>query len=127
MKLNTLMLIKAIVVFVFGISFIFMPVKTMSYYGLALNPGGALMTQLFGASFLLLGIILWSSRNALRSETALRAIVLAIFVGDLIGFIVALLAQINGVMNVLGWANVALYFLLALGFGYFQFSRQKAA
>jgi hypothetical protein len=48
---------------------------------------------------------------------------LAIFVGDTIGFIVALLAQLAGTVNALGWLIVALYLLLALGFGYFQFSK----
>ena len=121
MKLKNLMVIKAVVVFVFGIAFVLIPTTTMSFYGVTLAQGGALMTQFFGASFILLGIVLWSARNASRSDVALQAIVLAIVVGDLIGFIIALMAQLNGVMNVLGWGNVALYLILALGFGYFQF------
>ena len=121
MKLNNLMVIKAVVVFVYGIAFVLIPTTTMSFYGVKLAQGGTLMTQFFGASFILLGIVLWSARNAPRSDVALRAIVLAVVVGDLIGFIIALLAQLNGVMNALGWGNVALYLLLACGFGYFQF------
>ena len=30
-----------------------------------------------------------------------------------------LLAQLGGVVNGLGWVNVAIYLLLAVGFGYF--------
>jgi len=121
MKLCNLMAIKAVVVVVFGIGFILIPTIIMSFYGLTLNPGGAIMTQLFGASFILLGILLWFAKNAPRSEVALRAIVIAVTIGDAIGFIVALLAQLSGMMNALGWVTVALYLLLALGFGYFQF------
>jgi len=121
MKLNNLMVIKAVIVVVFGITFVLVPTTVMSFYGVTLNQGGAVMTQLFGAAFILLGILLWSARNAPRSDVALRAIVLAVVVGDLLGFIIALLAQLNGVMNALGWGNVALYLLLAFGFGYFQF------
>ena len=121
MKLCNLMATKAVIVVVFGIGFILMPTTIMAFYGLTLNPGGAVMTQLFGASFILLGILLWFAKNAPRSEVALRAIVLAVTVGDAIGFIIALLAQLSGMMNALGWVNVALYLLLALGFGYFQF------
>ena len=121
MKLCNLMATKAVIVVVFGIGFILMPTTLMSFYGLTLNPGGAVMTQLFGASFILLGILLWFAKNAPRSEVALRAIVLAVTVGDAIGFIVALLAQLSGMMNAFGWVTVALYLLLALGFGYFQF------
>ena len=121
MKLCNLMATKAVIVVVFGIGFILMPTTIMAFYGLPLNPDGAVMTQLFGASFILLGILLWFAKNAPSSDVALRAIVLAVTVGDAIGFIVALLAQLSGMMNALGWVTVALYLLLALGFGYFQF------
>ena len=121
MKLCNLMAIKAVIVVVFGIGFVLIPTTILSFYGLTLNPGGAVVTQLLGASFILLGILLWFAKNAPRSEVALRAIVLAVTVGDAIGFIVALLAQLSGMMNTVGWVIVALYLLLALGFGYFQF------
>ena len=121
MKLSTLMATKAVIIVVFGIGFILMPTTIMSVYGVALNPGGAAMTQLLGASFIVLSILLWFARNAPSSDVALRAIVLGVFIGDTIGFIVALLAQLSGIFNALGWMTVALYLLLALGFGYFQF------
>lgn len=116
-----LMTIKAVIVVVFGIGFVLMPATLMSFYGVTLTPGGAMMTQLFGASFILLGWVLWFARNAPGSEVTLRALVMAVVVGDTIGFIVALLAQLSNVTNALGWVTVALYLLLALGFGYFQF------
>ncbi|MBN2410541.1 hypothetical protein JXQ31_02540 [candidate division KSB1 bacterium] len=123
MKLSVLMLIKAIIVFVFGIVFVLIPRNVMSFYGMTLQQDGALMTQFFGASFILLGIVLWAGRKASRNDVALKAIVLAVTVGDLIGFIVALLGQLRGVMNVFGWGNVALYLILALAFGYFLFTK----
>jgi hypothetical protein len=121
MKLSYLMIIKAIIVAVFGVGFVLIPAQVMSIYSVTLNPGGTFMTQLFGAAFILLGILLWFARNAARSEVALKALVLAITIGDAIGFVIALLAQLGGVANALGWVTVALYLLLALGFGYFQF------
>lgn len=119
MKLSVLMVIKAIVVFVYGIAFVLVPAKTMSVYGMTLQQDGALMTQFFGASFILLGIILWTGRKAARTDVALKGIILAVVVGDIIGFVVALMAQLNGVMNVFGWGNVAIYLILALAFAYF--------
>jgi NAD/NADP transhydrogenase beta subunit len=98
----------------------------MSLYGVTLDPAGAMMTQFFGAAFLLLSIVLWLARNAPYSEVTLRALVLAIVIGDTIGFIVALLAQLSGVPNALGWLNVALWLLLALGFGYIRFVKKSA-
>ena len=123
MKLSVLMVIKAIVVFVYGIAFVLVPAKTMSLYGMTLQQDGALMTQFFGASFILLGIVLWTGRKAARSEVALKGIILAVVIGDLIGFVVALMAQLNGVMNVFGWGNVAIYLILALAFAYFLITK----
>jgi hypothetical protein len=71
--------------------------------------------------------LLWFARNAARSEIALRALVLAITIGDTLGFVITLLAQLGGLANALGWVTVALYLLLALGFGYFQFVKPSAS
>ena len=127
MKLSSLMAIKAVVVVIFGVGFVLMPTTAMSFFGITLDPGGTFMTQLFGASFLLLGILLWFARNAPGSEVALRAIVLAVFIGDVIGFIITLMTQLAGLPNALGWLIVALYLLLAAGFGYFQFAKPSKA
>jgi len=48
-------------------------------------------------------------------------------VGDAFGFIAALLGRLSGVLNALGWSTVALYLLLALGYGYFQSVKPSAS
>lgn len=123
MKLSNLMVIKSIICLILGIAMVLVPATLMSFYAITLGPGGILMTRLLGAAFILLGLLLWFARNAAESEEALRAIVLAVVIGDAIGFVVALLSQLSGLANALGWVNVALYLLLALGFGYFQFMK----
>ncbi len=80
------------------------------------------VAQLFGVSLVGFAFLTWSARNATDSD-ARKAIVLALFVSDGVGFIVALIGQFAGVVNSLGWSTVAIYLLLALGFGYFQFAR----
>jgi len=115
------MAVKAVIFFVIGILCILMPMTFMSLAGVTLDQGGAFTTQLLGAMLILISILLWSARNAPRSDVALRAIVLAVTIGDLIGFIISLLAQLNRVGNALGWIFVVLWLLLACGFGYFQF------
>jgi hypothetical protein len=121
MKLNNLMAIKAVIFVVIGILCVLMPTTFMSLSGMTLNQAGAFTTQLLGAMLILISILLWSARNAPRSDVALRAIVLAVTIGDLIGFIISLLAQLKGAANPLSWIFVALWLLLACGFGYFQF------
>jgi hypothetical protein len=127
MKLSNLMAIKAVIVVFFGVCYILIPVPLLSFFGLTMNQGGTAIAQLFGASFILLGILLWLAKNAPGSEVTLRALVLAVFIGDAIGFLVALMGQLSGTFSSLGWIVVALYFLLALGFGYFQFVKPAAS
>jgi uncharacterized membrane protein YfcA len=124
MKLRTLMVIKSVITMVFGIGFVVIPVRVLSFYGVTLDPAGAYMTRLFGAAFIVIGLLLWYARKDAGSP-ALKAIVLGVFIGDLIGFVIALQAQLLGIVKGLGWLTVAIYFLLALGFGYFLLKKPR--
>ena len=126
MKLNCWMATKAIVVIVFGIGFVFIPVKLGSIFGLELSPAGALMAQLFGTAFIFESILLWIARNAPGSEKSMRAIITAIVVSNAIGFIVTLIATLSGVWNALGWLPVALYLVFCIGFAFFLFGKKTA-
>ncbi len=121
MKLSALMIVNAIVAAVFGIGFVLAPSQVMSLYSSEAGATLDLMCQLFGAALIGFAALSWVARNAPDSE-ARRAIVLAFFVGDLVGCVVALLAQLRGVVNALGWSSVVIYLLLAVGFGYFTFA-----
>ena len=81
--------------------------------------------HLFGASLVGFAFLSWFARDTTDSD-ARRAIVLALFVSDGIGFIVALVGQLAGVVNALGWSTVVIYLLLAVGFGYIQFARSSS-
>ena len=52
-------------------------------------------------------------------------IAMALFVADAIGFLVTLLAQLDGTVNALGWSHVVIYLLLTIGFGYMRFAGQS--
>jgi hypothetical protein len=126
MKLKTMLVIKAVVCLVFGILFLLIPGPLMAFFGVTLDPGGIFVARLYGASLIGNLFLTWFARNDSGSE-ALRASVLGLFVYDAIGFIVALMAVLSGIMNTLGWAVVGLYLLLTLGFGYFQFMKRSAS
>ena len=126
MKLKVLLIITAIVSIVFGVVFVFIPAQLYSLYGIESGAGLNYMGQLFGAALIALGLISWQSRNATDSD-ARKAIILAFFIADGIGFVVALIGQLNEVVGSLGWLTVAIYFLLALGFAYFQFSKPTSS
>ena len=125
MKLSALMIVNAIIAAVFGLGFVFAPGQVLSFYSpefgsLETSAVISLVAQLFGAALLAFGILTWAARNAPDSETR-RAILLALFVGDGVGFFVALLGQLGGEINALGWSTVTIYALFAVGFGYFRF------
>ena len=122
MKFRTLMVLKALVCLVFGVLFLVVPAQAMSLFGVTLDAGGVFAIRLYGAALVGNLLLCWFARGAGPSE-ALRAIVLALFVYDAIGFVVALVGVLTGVMNAMGLVAVLIYLLLALGFGYFQFMK----
>ena len=118
MKLKTLLIVNAIVALLFGLAFVFLAETFMSFYGTTLSAGGQLIAQLFGAALLGYAVLSWFARDA-EESLARKAIVLSLCIGDTVGFVVALLGQLSGVVNSLGWSTVVIYLLLALGFAYF--------
>jgi len=119
------MTINAVVAAVFGIAFVLVPSQVMSLYGVEGSAALNYVGQLYGAALISFAVLTWSARNAAQSD-ARKAIVLALFVGEAVGFVLALIGQLANPVSPLGWSTVAIYLLLALGFGYFQFSKPAA-
>ena len=124
MKLGAFLTIKAVISFIFGTAALLAPAQLVSMYGVALDPFGVVMSRLLGAVLLGIGFICWFTRIAAYSDLR-QGILLSLFIGDTLGFIVDLLTQLSGVENALGWMNVAVWFFLALGLGYFRFIKTE--
>jgi uncharacterized membrane protein HdeD (DUF308 family) len=124
MKLKNWMIAKSIVVLVFGIGFVLIPATLAGFYGMSVDPVAVLMSRLFGAAFIMEGIVLWFARNTDRDDAACRGIMIGAVVSNLIGFIVCLLATLAGTWNALGWLSVALYLVFGLAFAYFLFIKK---
>lgn len=114
--------IAGIVAILYGLSFSLMPGQLMSLYNVDINPGGVLVGRLFGATLLGFGILNWMSRD-FNDEGAKQAVLTGNLVGDGLGFIFVLIAQLGGVpgINAMGWSSVLIYLLLAAGFAYLRF------
>ena len=125
MTLRQLMAVTAVVTLVFGLALVTDPAQVVSWYGAGLGPAGLFIARLYGALLIVVGVIAWAGRDAGPSE-ARQAILLGFFLGDAIGFVIALWGQLQAVVNSLGWSIVILYFLFAIGFGYFRFARSFA-
>jgi hypothetical protein len=125
MKLNMFMTIVAVVAGLFGLGFVFSPEQILSLYGAASDESANYMAQLFGAALLGIAVILWLCKDAEDSPVR-QAILLGLFVAEGVGFVVALITQLGGGINALGWSTVIIYLLFALGFGYFRFMKSAA-
>jgi len=125
MKLNSLFTITSIVSLAFGVGFLLAPGPLLAIYGLSLNPVGALLARFAGSAFICLTPLTWLGRTFTDAQ-ARRALVVSIFPTFAIGFVVALLAQLSGLMNSLGWLYVTLPLLFTLGYGYFLLNRSAA-
>jgi hypothetical protein len=123
MNLKTFLSFKALVSLVFGFISLCIPTIIFPYYGVNLDEQGVVFSQWFGAMTIGIGFICWFARA--ESRTALRQnILLSLFICDTIGFVVALVGQIKGMANMLGWSNVIIWLILAIGLGYFRFVKQ---
>ena len=122
MKFRTFMTVYALVSILFGLGFVFVPGLVLSIYGVETDIAFRYIGQLFGAALISLAVLGWSCRNAILSDVR-KTILPALLVGEAIGFVVALIGQLNGVLNVFGWSVVVVYLLLGGGLAYYYFAR----
>ena len=118
MNFKNLMVIKALVCLAFGILLLAIPDRLLSIFGATLSDGGMFTAREYGASLFGNLFLCWFAKNAVESD-ARRAIILALFVYDLIAFVITAITVISGVLNPLGWSIVFIYLFFTLGFGYF--------
>jgi hypothetical protein len=124
MKLKSLLITKAIVCLCLGVPILLVPNFVYSIFGATLAAGGVFAAREYGASMMGNLMLTWSARNSQESD-ARWAIILALFVYDVIGAIVSFIAILSGAINALGWLVLALYLFLASGFGYFLLPKRK--
>jgi hypothetical protein len=126
MRLSNLLMVAAVIGAIYGVAFVVASGPLLSIYGITLDKAGTLIAQLFGALLIGVAVLNWYARNVTDPE-ARQAVVFGNLSGDVVGFVVILLGQLAGIANALGWLNVAIYLLLALGFAYIQFMQPRSA
>ncbi len=127
MQFRTMMIIKAVVCLCFGVLILLAPAFSYSLFlGLSLDGGGAFAARQYAASLLGVMLLTWFGRNVPESD-ARWAITLGLCIYDAIGFVLALVGEITGLLSPMGWSIVVLYLLLAIGFGYFLLKSPQPA
>ena len=125
MKLSHHLAVKAVLSLIYGITFAVIPATIWSLFGMTLDPADVFLTRLSGGFLIGIGLVCWLDRNA--ELQARQGIALALFLGDIVVTIAVLLAQIDGLVNALGWVNVAVCAYLTAGLGYFRFLKPDAS
>jgi len=121
--MNILLIVQAIALALYALPMLFVPGAFWSLYGVTLGEGAAVLARLFAGVAFGNAVLSWLARDAGHSELR-QAVLLAFFIHWTVGFIVTLIGQIGGAMNLLGWTFVAWCLIFALLFGYFRFFRQ---
>lgn len=117
MTFRTLLIIKAIVCLVFGLFLLIAPVVLLNLLGAELNDGGSFTAREYGAALIGTLLLTWFARNV-KAADARGAILIDLFVYDLLGVIVTASVVLSGVLNVLGWSIVVVYLFFTVGSGY---------
>ena len=129
MTFKLVCIINSVLAFGFGIAFVIAAEPTMAMYATegapGLTPGGLLTANLLGAAFIGFGVVSFQARDAADS-VARRAIALGFVVGDVVGAVMTILSITSGATNALGWSTVAIYALLAAGFGITGLAKSSA-
>lgn len=124
MRFRTMMIIKATVCLVFGVSIMLVPVFLYGIFGASLGEGGVFAAREYGAAMLGIMVLTWFGRDA--PESALRRVVAAaLCIYDALGLVVTLIALFTGAIGALGWLVALLYLFLAVGFGYFWLTSKR--
>ena len=125
MKLGNFLVIATIVAAVFGVALLVVPTQLVALYGVKLTPATEVIGRIAGSVILGFAIVFWSIRNESGAE-ALKGAMLAGLVADGLDALILLHATATGLLNTLGWAQVAINGLLALGFAYFTFGKRES-
>jgi len=120
LKLRNIFLINTVIALLFALGLLLVPSVLLDLFGFSNSADIRLLGQLFGAELLVGGLVTYFSKDSSDFKTR-QGIITANLIATVIGFIVSLGGMLSGVMNPLGWLIVAVYLLLAAGFGYSQF------
>ena len=123
MNLKNVYTVSAVIGVLFGLVLVLFPAGFFSMYGPDTNDALIFTGRLLGAAYIGYAVIAWQVRSASDPDAG-KTVLPGFFISYAIGFVSSLFAQINGVVNTLGWSTVVIMLLFTLGFGYFQFVKK---
>jgi len=120
--MQTLLTITLVIELIFTLGFIIAPGMLLGTFGVAPDAFGISISRLFGSALSAIVVLLWYARSS-QSADLHKATVRSMFMYYLISSIVLIMAQLAGVLNVMGWSTVVLHLVLLVAFGMFAFKK----
>jgi hypothetical protein len=116
--MNTLFLIYLIAEAIFGIGFLMFPSLLMDPMGVTLDETSTTFARLFGSLIISITVLIFFARKSTNSEFR-KGVVYCICVYLFVSTVILLIAQIEGLMNPLGWSIVLLHLTFFIWFFYY--------
>jgi hypothetical protein len=124
MKLSTFFGATGIIALVFGAFFLLFPEPALQQYGVPTEAHNQMQARYFGATLLQVGLVVWLARLT-QDATAVRAILIAIVVGNTCAAAISIWAGLVKLQNAMVWGSVLLYVVLLLGSLFFLLSSPR--
>ena len=118
MKLATYLAIAGAVAVLLGLEFLLVPGFGLRQYAIPTEPHNLMQARYFGETVLAFGLVVWLARGT-RDDVALRAILQASIVGNVLGAGLSVWAALTGLQNEMVWSSVAIYTLFSLASLYY--------
>jgi hypothetical protein len=131
--------LNAILFIAFGIAFALYGPLMLAFFGVPEIEENSVMlywnvasfARMFGAALFGFGFLIWAVRSLVASQIAspeaLRGVVFALLLGNLMGAVVAITQQSSVWLSTAGWVTTGIFSLLALGYGYFLVTGPRQA
>ncbi len=126
MRLSTILTIASVLALAFGLAFHLAPGPMLAQYAIRADATDLLMSRFFGAALVYLGLLIVLARRVTTPEAQWALALGGVLGSPLVGLAVALWGQLSDAVNALGWLTVAIYLLLALGYGYILAAKPRA-
>ena len=123
MTVRNLLVITAVLAFVFGAGYLLIPSQVLGMFGASTDQVGLLAARFFGGAVIGYGVLALAHRDSDLID-ARSSVVPAFAITFTLAFVLALMAQLTGLLNVVGWASVVIFLALAIAYSYFQFARR---
>ena len=120
--MTTLFTATMIVELIFALGFMAAPGFLMGTFGVSLPPAGVALGRMFGAALLAFVTLAYYGRSTESAELQ-KAAVRSLFVYWLLSTVFALMAQLAGVFNVMGWSTILLHVGFLIWTGIYAFRK----